>query len=251
MNGEQQLRHSATPPIRVSVLEKRMDKVTFLKTVPLFAALSDTQLQRVANDIVTRTFAQGEVIFREGDPGQVLYLILSGQIRIFVSGVDGNETSVILFGRPGELFGELSVIDGLPRSATAVALEETTLFMIDRLAFRQQMRQMPQLAFNFMQVLSQRVRYNTQQIDSYASLTITQRLARKLLELAHDYGRVRPEGVIIDMNLNQTVLAGMIGATRERVNRCLSEFRKAEWISMEQGSIVILDPEGLRTAVSG
>lgn len=229
---------------------KRMDKVTFLKKIPLFADLSDHQLQLLARDTMARKFQQGDIIFREGDPGQLLYIIQSGQVRIFVNGMDGSETSVILFGRPGELFGELSIIDGLPRSATAVALEETVLFIMGRESFRQHMRQMPQLAMNFMQVLSKRVRYNTHQIDGFASLTITQRLARKLLELAQDYGRVQEHGVYIDMHLTQTTLAGMLGATRERVNRCLSEFRKADWIETNQGYITILDPEGLRTAVS-
>ncbi|MEM7333859.1 MAG: Crp/Fnr family transcriptional regulator [Chloroflexota bacterium] len=228
-----------------------MNKVAFLKNIALFAELSEQQLNRIAQDTMTRRYKQGEVIFREGDPGQVLYIIQSGQIRIFVNGMDGSETSVILFGRPGELFGELSIIDGLPRSATAVALEPTVLLILGRESFRRHMRQMPQLAMNFMQVLSKRVRYNTQQIDGFASLTITQRLARKLLELAHDYGRVEETGVFIDMHLTQTTLAGMLGATRERVNRCLSDFRKSEWITTSQGYITVLDPEALRTAVSG
>ncbi len=251
MSSKVQSIHRPLTTLKKSVMEKRMDKVAFLKNIPLFAELSEHQLNQIAQDTMARRYKQGEIIFREGDPGQVLYIIQAGQIRIFVNGMDGSETSVILFGRPGELFGELSVIDGLPRSATAVALEGTVLLILGRESFRQHMRKMPQLAMNFMQVLSQRVRYNTQQIDGFASLTITQRLARKLLELAHDYGRVEDDGVFIDMQITQTTLAGMLGATRERINRCLSEFRKSEWISTRQGYITILDPEALRTAVSG
>lgn len=241
------------PPLptgQTSGTEKRMDKLNFLKTLPLFADLTDKQMAQIGQDVVTRHYKQGEIIFREGDPGRVLFIIQSGQIRIFVNGQDGSETSVILFGRPGQLFGELSIIDGLPRSATAVALEETVLLMIGREPFRQHMRHMPQFAMNFMQVLSKRVRYSTNQIDTFASLTVSQRLARKLLELAQDYGRVRGDGVFIDMLLPQNILAGMIGATRERVNRCLSSYRQSEWVQIEQGYITIIDPEALRSEVS-
>lgn len=227
-----------------------MDTGKFMTTQPLFAGLSEAQLTQLERDVVARRYEPGTQIFREGDAGQLLYLIQSGQVRIFVNGLGGTETDVILFGRPGELFGELSVIDGLPRSATAVALDETVLLTIGREPFRQHMRNIPRLAMNFMQILSKRVRYNTYQIDSFARLSVSQRLARKLLELVQDFGRVQEDGVFIDMYLPQTVLAGMIGATREMVNRCLRKFREAGWIKVSQGYITIFDPEALRSEVS-
>ncbi|MEZ4644447.1 MAG: Crp/Fnr family transcriptional regulator [Chloroflexota bacterium] len=225
-------------------------KVNFLKQTPLFADMDDGQLSYVARDIVQRYYKQGEIIFREGDPGQVVYLVASGQVRIFVNGWDGTETSVILFGRPGDIFGELAVVDGLPRSATAVALDDTALYLISREDFRQHMVQCPQLALNFMKVLTRRVRYNTQQVDSLASLGIPQRLARKLMELAQSYGRVNSDGVQIDMSLTQTDLASLIGATRESTNKSLRDFRKQQWILMKEGRIIIRDPEALRALVS-
>lgn len=249
--GDQINLNYAVDPGQRHGLEQVMDKVTFFKKISLFADLTDRQLDIIAKDTVTRHYQKRAIIFREGDTGQLLYIIHSGQVRIFVNGIDGVETSVILFGRPGELFGELAIIDGLPRSATAVASENTTLLILNRSLFKHHMRQYPQLAMNFMQVLSQRVRYNTRQIDGFASLTISQRLARKLLELAQNFGRVQEDGVFIDMHLPQNILAGMLGATRERVNRCLGEFRKAEMIQIHQGYITILDPEALRSEVSG
>ena len=235
---------------RVVKREGHMKNIDFLQQTALFADINAAQLQTIAQHIIPRTFKQGEIIFHEGDPGRFLYLVQSGQVRIFINGLDGSETSVILFGKPGDIFGELAVIDGLTRSASAVALGETVLYTMSRDNFRQQMQQFPQLALNFMKVLSQRVRYNTKQMDSLATLDVPQRLARKLLELAQDYGRVAAHGVQIDMTLTQTNLASLIGATRESTNKCLREFRKQDWISLKNGQISILDPDALRAQVT-
>ena len=229
---------------------KENGRITFLQQTTLFANMPATDLQTIATDIIPRTFQQGEVIFHEGDPGQMLYLIQAGQVRIFVNGLDGSETSVILFGRPGEIFGELAVVDGMPRSATAVALGQTTLYTMSRENFSKHTRQYPQLALNFMKVLSSRVRSSTQQMDSLASLGIPQRLARKLLQLAQDYGKVEANGVCITMPLNQSDLASLIGATRESINKALREFRQNGWLHTQQGQITILDAEALKSQVT-
>ncbi|MCA9896718.1 MAG: Crp/Fnr family transcriptional regulator [Ardenticatenaceae bacterium] len=227
-----------------------MSMIRFLQEIPLFHDLSQEQLRSIAKDVQPRRFGQGEIIFREGDPGQVLYLVQAGQVRIYVNGLDGSETSVILFGRPGDMFGELAVIDGLPRSATAVALDETLLYTISRESFRLHMQRFPQLALNFMKELTHRVRYNTRQMDSLASLPVSQRLARKLLELAQDYGRIETESVIIDMTLTQANLASLIGATRESTNKILRDFRERYLIWFEYGRITILDADALRAEVT-
>lgn len=230
--------------------ESNMNELQFLANTELFNDLTDAQLALISQDIVPRQYEQGEVIFREGDPGEVLYMVQSGQVRIFINSLDGSETSVILFGRAGDIFGELAVIDGLPRSATAVALDKTTLYTIQRQVFSQHMRHMPQLSFNFMHELTKKVRYNTLQMDSLTSLPVPQRLARKLMEMAQNYGRVQTNGVAIDMTLTQSDLASLIGATRESTNKALRDFRQKEWILLEQGQITILDPEALRAQVT-
>jgi CRP/FNR family cyclic AMP-dependent transcriptional regulator len=216
-----------------------------LKQMPLFAGLGDAQLDTLRKDLIRRKFQQGEAIFQQGDPGQALYLIESGQVRIYLQDEEGQETSVVVYG-PGEIFGELAVIDGLPRSASVVAMEDTAVYMLNRDGFRKHMRNSPQLALNFMKALSVRVRYSTQQVESLALLDVPSRLARKLLELARQHGSVVPEGVRINLTLNQSDLAGLVGTTRESINKTLGTFRRQGLILMEQGRLTILDPEALR-----
>ncbi len=238
----------SSPPVKPFLAQgqgKKMNTRTQLKQVALFSDIKDSRLKIIAQDVVKRPFRRDEFIFHEGDPGQELYLIQSGSIRVFVNGLDGSETSIILFGRPGDIFGELAVIDGLPRSATAVAMVDTVLLIMSRTQFRYHMRQCPQLGLNFMQELSRKVRYNTRQVDALSSLPIPQRLARKIIELSQDYGRVQKQGVLIDMLLIQANLASLIGATRESTNRSLRKFQKHGWILYKKGFITVLDPDAL------
>ncbi|MCL4264301.1 MAG: Crp/Fnr family transcriptional regulator [Anaerolineae bacterium] len=242
---------SLTHALLVSAkMDGRMDTLDFLQHTDLFGGVPVTVLKRIMDDVVERPFAQGDIIFRQGDPGRVLYLVKSGQVRIFINGLDGTETSVILLGRPGNIFGELAIIDGLPRSATAVAMEATMLLTINREAFRGHMRQNPQLALNFMQELSSKVRHNTRNIDTLTTLPVPQRLARQLMEMAQNYGRATTDGVFINTTLTQGQLATLIGATRESTNKALRDFRQREWILMENGRITILDPDALRAEIA-
>jgi len=218
--------------------------------MPLFNRLTHSQLGEICQDILERRFEPGEIIFHEGDPGEVVYLLKAGQVRIFVSGLDGSETSVMLIGQPGQVFGELAVIDGLPRSATAVSLNAVSLYTLSREAFTRHAQRIPQFSLNFLQELSHRLRYNTQQVDSLASLGVPQRLARKLLELAQAYGQIRPDGIFINLTLTQTDLASLIGATRESTNKSLRDFRRHQWIQLRQGHITILNQQALQAQIS-
>ena len=202
-------------------------------------------LSHLVADFVPRRFRQGETIFHQGDAGQLLYLIESGRVRIYVMGEDGQETSVSLAGS-GDIFGELAVIDGLPRSASVVAQEDTQVLTLSRERLREHLRRSPQLEINFMKTLSVRVRYSTQQMGSLTFLDVSGRLARKLLELAQAYGVAEPEGVRIDTTLTQSDLASLIGATRESINKAMSALRRQGLVLLRHGSIIIVDPDALR-----
>lgn len=217
----------------------------FLKSTPLFAGIADAELASLARDFAPIRYRQGDTIFQQGDAGQLLYLIQSGRVRVFVHGEDGQETSVILYG-PGDMFGELAVIDDMPRSASVAAMEDTVVLTLSRDRFREHTRRTPQLALNFMKSLSVRLRRSTQQVGSLTFLDVSGRLARKLLELATDYGVAETDGVRINTALTQTDLAQLIGATRESINKVLGAFRRQGWVVTRQSYIVIVDPDALR-----
>lgn len=217
----------------------------FLKHLPLFAELTEAERAALAADFVSRRFRAGDMIFLQGDPGQALYLIETGRVRIYVQDENGQETSVIFYSA-GDIFGELSVIDGLPRSASAAAVDDTVVQVLSRERLRVHLRASPQLAYNFMQALSVRVRYATLQVGSLTLHAVPSRLARKLLELAQGHGRIEADGVSIDMPLTQSDLASLIGATRESTNKVLGHFKREGYIRVNQSQITILDPDALR-----
>lgn len=226
-----------------SALVKRL---MFFKEVPLFADITDAELTELVKDFVHRHFRDGESIFEQGDPGEVIYLIESGQVRIFMHGAAGQELSMIVHGA-GDMFGEMSVIDGLPRSASARAMEDTVVFALSRDNFRKHLRRSSQLAMNFMKALSLRVRYSSEMVGNLALLDVATRLALKLVELTQTHGEQQNDGSIrIDMTLTQSDLASMIGTTRESINKALGNFKRQGLLKHEQGHIVILQIEALK-----
>lgn len=217
----------------------------FLHHIPLFNQLSDSELAALAADVRPQEYPPNALIFSEGEPGQTLFLVEYGQVRIFIQNDNGQEISVNVCG-PGDLFGELAVIDQLPRSANAQAMDDTRVLSLTRERFRDHLRRSPQLALNFMQALSVRVRYNTRQMDNLNQRSVPARLARKLLELAQQHGVAEAHGVRLRLALTQSDLASMTNATRESVNKALGQFRRQELIKLHGGHITVLDPEGLR-----
>lgn len=217
-----------------------------LKTVTLFAGMTDSELNALAKDFTRLEFGAEEVIFYQGDAGHTLYLVENGKVRIYVQNEDGQELSVNVCGR-GDLFGEMSVIDELPRSASAAAMEPATVLRLSRERFREHLRRSPQLGINFMKALSVRIRFSTRQLDNLTLTSVPTRLARKLLELAQQHGVPELRGVRLEMPLTQTQLASLLGTTRESVNKAVSQFRRQGVIAMEDGQIIIIDPDALRS----
>lgn len=226
------------------------EDLNFYRQVPMFVGLSDDELAALVADFMPRRFRQGETIFLQGDIGQTLYLIGQGQVRIYTQALSGQETSLVYY-NAGDLFGELALIDELPRSASASAVTDTLVLMLGRERFRYHLRTLPQLSLNFMRALSVRMRYTNRQVDLLATLDVPGRLAAKLLELAQDYGQTQPDGVRIHLALTQSDLASFIGATRESINKTLGLFRRLRLIVQDGGYIIITDAEGLRGLVMG
>jgi CRP-like cAMP-binding protein len=187
------------------------------------------------------------IIFHQGSLGHTLYIIESGKVRIFLLSESGQESTLNIYG-PDDVFGEFSLLDGLPRSAGAVAMEKTVTYTLSRADFLRHLEACPQMAVSIMQVLTARLRFTTEQAKSLAFLDVYGRVAMRLLDLAGRYG-MEKEGIKLDLRLTQAELATWVAATRESVNKVLGAFRDQGLIAVEGQTITILDPDGLEKRI--
>jgi CRP-like cAMP-binding protein len=218
-----------------------------LRRATLFGGLSDDAVTGLADHMRRRTFRRGTMIFHRDQAGDALYIVASGRVRLFVPAEGGEELTVDIAG-PGEVFGELALLDGRPRSASAGAVEDTVTYTLDRETFKQALAAIPGLAAGVIELLSARLRHVTEYAESLAYMDVHGRLARALLELAERYG-VAGDGLEIDLDLTQTELATMVGATRERVNRALAVFRSQGLVELRGRKIVLHDPGRLKDRI--
>ncbi|GCE48889.1 CRP-like cAMP-binding protein [Thermosporothrix hazakensis] len=213
-------------------------EITYLKQVDLFAGLSDADIQELSNVARKRTFRSGEVIFHRDDPGQVLYIIKEGKVKICLISPEGQEISLVVFGK-GEYFGELALLDGLGRSTDAIALEKVECYTLQRSDFHKAIMKNPLIAIKVLEVLSKRLRNTDQQVEDLIFLDVYGRVAKKLLELANTHGVKVETGIRIDVRLTQQELASMVGASRESVNKVLGYFTDKQFISTDKHRITL------------
>ena len=225
-----------------------MSRASMLRNVSLFASLTDQELEALAGSLGRRTFGKGMIIFHKGGVGQTLYIIESGKVRIFLLSEAGQEISVNIYG-PGEVFGELSLLDGGPRSAGAMAQEKTVTLTLHRKEFLRHLEAYPGLAKSVIEVLSARLRYTTAYAEGLSFLDVYGRVAAKLLELADRYGVQEEEPIQIDLRLTQAELATWVAASRESVNKVLGTYRDRGLIGVDGQRITILDRWGLERQV--
>src|SRR5438552_18339147 len=210
----------------------------YLKQVTIFSILNDDEIRDLMTVAKTRRFRAGEVIFHRDDPGQVLYIIKEGKVKICLISTDGQELSLVVFGK-GEYFGEFALLDGLPRSADAVALENVVCHTLQRSDFHNAILKHPKIAILVLEALSKRLRNTDQMVEDLIFLDVYGRVAKKLLELADSHGVKTEEGIIIDVRLTQQELASMVGASRESVNKVLGYFTDKKFISTDKHRIMI------------
>lgn len=210
----------------------------YFKQVPLFADLADEDLSELMTVARRRTFRSGEVIFHRDDSGQVLYVIKEGKVKISLISPEGQEISLVVFGK-GECFGEFALLDGLPRSADAVALERVECYTLQRSDFHKAIMKNPKIAIQALEVLSKRLRTTDQMIEDLIFLDVYGRVAKKLLELADSHGSKVGDGIRIDVRLTQQELASMVGASRESVNKVMGYFTDKNFISTDKHRITL------------
>jgi CRP/FNR family transcriptional regulator, cyclic AMP receptor protein len=227
-----QLPFSGDPPL---VREKRWSAHFMLKTIPLFATLSDDEFAIVKSLSVEKNYPKGAIIISEGDMGDSLYAISSGKVKVYIGDPDGREIILKLLG-PGDFFGELSVIDKRPRSASVITTEPSTFRILSERAFEECISRMPSIAKHIMQALAHRVRDADRKIGSLGLLDVYGRVARTLQDLAVDDNGKR---VVLE-KISQQDLANMVGASREMVNRILKDLAERGFISVEPKSITLI-----------
>jgi CRP/FNR family cyclic AMP-dependent transcriptional regulator len=219
---------------------------TVLVGLSLFKGLSEKQLSRLASQVHYRVFPPGANIMLSEQPGEVVYFVLSGTLKIYVEQASGTEVILAILGR-GDTVGEMSLIDSAGRSASVLTLEETTLLWMDGSTFQQALRDNPDMALNLVRILSARVRLNNELIQALAALDVNGRVARQLLAFANRYGEEDASGCIrIPIHLTQKDFADLVGASRKRVNQVMVAFKNQGLISVDgEGQITIRQKDGL------
>ena len=216
-----------------------MNNIEFLATVPLFKSLDAAELARFADLVREKSYPKGSVILFEDDPGDSLFLVRDGRVKVVLVAEDGREVILGLLG-VGEHFGELSLIDDQPRSAHVIAMEESTLLVLRRDDFRRRVEASPQVAWSLLAELSRRLRRADDKIGSLVLLDVPGRIARMLLDAADEGG-----SPLIEKPLTHQTIAHLIGASRETVSRAMREFQDSGWISTDRRRIRITDRAAL------
>ena len=220
-----------------------------LAGVPLFAGLDADGLAGLARGMRVRRFRRGETVFHVGDPGDALFIVMAGSIKITLP-ADTGEEAILATLRPGDFFGELALLDGAPRSATAVAIEATETYVLAREGFRDLIASQPQMREALLATLAAEVRRLTSHVEELHFLDITGRLASRLVRLSAESGssRIADGSIRLPGPLTQGDLAAMIGCTRQSVNKLLGLFSEDGLVRLERDRIIVLDLDGLKRA---
>lgn len=216
------------------------ERKRLLRSSFLFSDLPDEMLDRLTSLSTTRRLDRGELLFSRGDDGDALYAVIAGLIRIWISSEGGKELILGLM-EPGDAFGEIALLDGLPRTASATASEDSVLLQIRRDQFLDFLTRDSGLARHVIELLCERLRGNTTMLAEFAFSDLRARLARRLEALAVGHGRRTAAGTEVGLKLSQSDLANMLGVSREAINKQLAAWSQEGIIALRQGRIVILD----------
>jgi CRP-like cAMP-binding protein len=219
-------------------MSKQAEFAVILKMNPMFADLGADELQRISGLCHTQQLGVGEVLFQKGDNGDSLFGVRRGQIRIETGAADGSRLTLNFMG-PGDLFGEVAVLDGQSRTADATAGEPTELFVLRREDFLSHLEREPRVAIKIIQLLCQRIRWQSERMEESVLQPLPVRLARRLCALATDYGS--------EVHISQEQLGVFVGAARESVNRQLQLWRKEDILDLQRGRILLLNMNRLTT----
>ena len=210
-----------------------------LAEIPLFRGLPAERLKRLSESLRKKTVPSGTNMITADQPGEVVYVLLEGTVKILIEQMDGREVILAFLGA-GDTVGEMSLVDSAGRSANVMTMEKCTFLWMDRTTFQDLLRHVPEFAQNLVRLLSSRLRMANEQIQSLSSLDVAGRLARQILAFAERYGSPSDGGTQISLRLTQTDLAELVGASRERVNQIMVDLRQKGMLSVDSGHHVLV-----------
>ena len=225
------------------------DKERVLASHFLLQHLKPEELKRFAATATLANHQAQSVIFQKGDPGSSMMAVIRGRVKICARSVDGKELVINIL-RKDDLFGEIALLDGEPRTADAVALEETDLLVLERSKFIPILMDNPDIALRLLSFMCQRLRITNEHLEDALFLEAPARLARCLLRLVPSHGKPAQSGVLLDVKLSQQQLAGLVGLSRERVNKQLKEWERDGLLSFEKGFVTLHDQHELEQLAS-
>ncbi len=212
---------------------------------PFFQHMRVEELDEIIGFAAERRVTKGTLIFAKGDPGSSLMAVLAGRVRVSAVSADGKEVMLNVIG-PGEIFGEIALLDGKPRSADAVATEDCVLMVVERKQFLPFLLRSETLVERLLAVLCDRLRRTSMALEEIALFDLTERLARLLIKLSQDYGRPLPGGAVrIDLKLSQRDLATLVASSRESVNKQLRAWREQGVVQQDAGYLVVTNTAAL------
>ena len=216
-----------------------------LRQAPLFSALDDEAATALRASMAETRLRRGEVLFHEGDAGDKLYIVLDGKVKLGRTSSDGRENLLAILG-PGQMFGELSLFDPGPRSATVTAVTDVTFETLSHDELLRWLSGRPDVARALLAQLAARLRKANDVVADLVFSDVPGRVAKALLDLSQRFGRTADDGVHVHHDLTQEELAQLVGASRETVNKALADFVQRGWLRLEPRSVVLLDVERLR-----
>jgi CRP/FNR family transcriptional regulator/CRP/FNR family cyclic AMP-dependent transcriptional regulator len=217
-----------------------MDERELLRTVPLFSELNDEAISSLERLSTRRRYPKDTVVFFENEEGDSLFMIMDGRIKVTILGDDGREIILTMLGA-GDLFGEMALLDNEPRSATAIAVEESELLLLHRNDFQTVIVENPAISAALIKVLSARLRRANHQISTLALLDVYGRVARVIMDMAREEGRRLKDGRIAFRRATHQEIANRIGTTRETVTRMLKDLERQGLVKIE-GREIVLQP---------
>jgi CRP-like cAMP-binding protein len=219
-----------------------MDSV--LHQSPLFASVDEDGAAALMELLTEQVVSKGGVLFHEGQPGDQLFLILEGKVKLGHASADGRESLMAVLG-PGEMFGELSLFDPGPRAASATALTEARVVRLDNAQLMPWLAGRPEVAASLLQALARRLRRTNEAMADLVFSDVPGRVAKALMELGEKFGTMVSGGLLVTHDMTQEEIAQLVGASRETVNKALADFAQRGWISLESRQVLILDVERL------